>query len=50
MSNKSSIWAMRAFIAGVFVLSLFGPYAISILIGCLGLGCYFFRDEAGSHL
>jgi len=50
MNPKASIWAMRSFIACVFIVSLFGPYVISILIGCLGLGCYFFRDEAGSHL
>lgn len=50
MKASWSIWLMRGFIASVFVLCLFGPYALSILIGCLGLGCYFFRDEAGSHL
>lgn len=44
------IWGMRGFIGLVFLLSLFGPYALSILIGCLGLGCYWFRDEVGSHL
>lgn len=43
-------WGMRGFIGSVFVLCLLGPYAISILIGCLSLGCYCFRDEAGSHL
>jgi hypothetical protein len=50
MKASWSIWLMRSFIASVFVLCLFGPYALSILIGCLGLGCYFFRNEAGSHL
>ena len=44
------IWGMRGFIGLVFCLSLFGPYGLSILIGCLGLGCYLFRDEVGSHL
>ncbi|TCR63531.1 hypothetical protein [Bosea sp. BK604] len=44
------IWLMRGFIAFVFVLCLFGPYGLSILIGCLGLGCYFYRNEVGSHL
>lgn len=43
-------WLMRGFIAFVFVLCLFGPYGLSILIGCLGLGCYFYRNEVGSHL
>lgn len=43
-------WLMRGFIAAVFLLCLFGPYALSILIGCLGLSCYLFRDQAGSHL
>lgn len=43
-------WGMRGFIGSVFVLSLFGPYTISILIGCLCIGCYCFRDEVGSHL
>lgn len=43
-------WAMRAFIGSVFVICLFGPYGLSILIGCLSLGCYFFRNEVGSHL
>jgi hypothetical protein len=41
---------MRSFIAAVFFLCLLGPYGLSILIGCLGLGCYYFRNEAGSHL
>jgi hypothetical protein len=41
---------MRSFIALVFVLCLFGPYGLSILIGCVGVGCYFFRNEVGSHL
>lgn len=50
MTHKTLIWGMRAFIASVFLMGLFGPYAISILIGCLGLGCYCFRNEAGSHL
>lgn len=44
------IWLMRGFIAFVFVLCLFGPYGLSILIGCLGIGCYFYRNEVGSHL
>jgi hypothetical protein len=43
-------WSMRGFIGSVFVLCLFGPYALSILIGCLCIGCYCFRDEVGSHL
>lgn len=43
-------WSMRGFIMTVFVLCLFGPYALSILIGCMGMGCYFFRDQVGSHL
>lgn len=43
-------WGMRAFIGSVFVMCLFGPYALSILIGCLGFGCYCFRNEVGSHL
>lgn len=50
MKTSWSIVLMRGFIAGVFLLCLLGPYAISILIGCLGLGCHVFRDEAGSHL
>ena len=50
MKNTWLIWAMRAFIGSVFLLCLTGPYALSILIGCFGLGCYFFRDEVGSHL
>ena len=37
MNTKATIWAMRSFIAGVFIVSLFGPYVISILIGSLGL-------------
>ncbi len=44
------IWGMRGFIGLVFVASLFGPYALSILIGCLALGCHYFRDEVGSSL
>lgn len=44
------VWGMRGFIGLVFTLSLFGPYALSVLIGCLGVGCYYFRDEVGSHL
>ena len=50
MNGTWSAWAMRAFIGSVFIACLFGPYALSILIGCLGLGCYYFRDEVGSHL
>jgi len=50
MKASWSIWLMRGFIACVFLLCLFGPYGISILIGGLVLGCYCFRDEAGSHL
>lgn len=50
MKTSTRTWLMRGFIASVFLLCLLGPYGISILIGCLGLGCYLFRDEAGSHL
>lgn len=50
MKAPWSIWLMRGFIASVFLFCLFGPYGISILIGGLSLGCYLFRDEAGSHL
>jgi hypothetical protein len=50
MKNSWLTWTMRGFIAAVFFLCLFGPYGLSILIGCLGLSCYFFRDQAGSHL
>ena len=50
MKTSTRTWLMRGFIASVFLLCLLGPYGISILIGCLGLGCYVFRDEAGSHL
>ncbi len=50
MKTSLSIWLMRGTIAAVFLLCLLGPYGISILIGCLGLGCHLFRDEAGSHL
>lgn len=50
MKAQSSNWLMRIFIAFVFILCLFGPYGLSILIGCVGLGCHFFRDEVGSHL
>ena len=50
MKQTWSCWAMRAFISSVFIVCLFGPYALSILIGCLGGGCYLFRNEVGSHL
>ncbi len=50
MKSMWLTWGMRSFIGSVFVICLFGPYALSILIGCLGLGCYSFRDEVGSHL
>lgn len=50
MKNSWLIWMMRSFIVAVFMLCLLGPYALSVLIGGVGLGCYFFRDEAGSHL
>lgn len=50
MKASMPVWLMRGFIATVFLLCLFGPYGISILIGCLGLSCHLFRDEAGSHL
>ena len=50
MKSMWLTWGMRSFIGSVFVICLFGPYALSILIGCLCLGCYYFRDEVGSHL
>jgi hypothetical protein len=50
MKSTWLTWTMRGFIASVFLLCLFGPYGLSILIACFGAGCYFFRDEAGSHL
>ena len=50
MKSMWLTWGMRSFIGSVFVICLFGPYALSILIGCPGLGCYYFRDEVGSHL
>ena len=38
--------------AGTTGARLHLPYAVpmSILIGCVGVGCYFFRNEVGSHL
>lgn len=50
MKTTYLTWGMRSFIGFVFLLCLFGPYGLSILIGCLGLGCYCFRNEVGSHL
>ncbi len=50
MKQSWLTWAMRGFIGSVFLLCLLGPYGLSILIGCLGLGCYLFREQAGSHL
>lgn len=50
MNQNWLTWGMRGFIGAVFVLCLFGPYALSILIGAIGVGCYYFRNEAGSHL
>ena len=50
MKTTYLTWGMRGFIGFVFLLCLFGPYGLSILIGCLGLGCYCFRNEVGSHL
>ncbi|WP_157733002.1 hypothetical protein [Bosea sp. AS-1] len=50
MKSTWLTWGMRTFIGSVFVICLFGPYALSILIGCLGLGCYCFRNQVGSHL
>ena len=50
MKNSWATWMMRSFIALVFVSSLFGPYAISIMLGVLMLGYHYFRDEVGSHL
>jgi hypothetical protein len=50
MKSTWLTWAMRAFIGTVFVLCLFGPYGLSILIGAFCLGCYLFRDEADSRL
>ncbi|MGX1790987.1 hypothetical protein ACWIGM_29845 [Bosea sp. NPDC055332] len=32
---------MLGFIAAVFVACLFGPYMISVVLGGLGLTCYF---------
>lgn len=49
MSASWTVWLMRAFIGSVVVLSLFGPYAISILLGLLGLGVYFYGDDARSR-
>lgn len=40
---------MLGFIAAVFVACLFGPYMISVMLGGLGLMCYFskhIRPEA----
>jgi len=50
VKNSWAIWMMRSFIALVFVSSLFGPYAISIMLGVLMLGYHYFRDEVGSRL
>ncbi|MFN3671884.1 MAG: hypothetical protein ACK4VM_08260 [Bosea sp. (in: a-proteobacteria)] len=50
MKASWTIWMMRSFIGLVFVSSLFGPYAISIMLGVLMLGYLYFRDEVGSHL
>jgi len=50
MDSWLSVWLMRGFIASVFVLCLFGPYGLSILIGVVALACHCFRKEAGSHL
>lgn len=40
-------WAMKAFIAAVIVLGLFGPYVISVILGalCLALWVYFRHDN-----
>jgi hypothetical protein len=50
MKSSWMTWTMRGFIASVFLLCLFGPYGLSIMIGCFAICCYFFSDEAGSHL
>lgn len=50
MKQNWLTWMMRAFIGSVFTLCLFGPWGLSILIGCLCVGCHYFRDEVGSHL
>lgn len=50
MNQTWLTWGMRGFIGAVFVFSLFGPWPLSLLIGMLALGCYWFKDEVGSHL
>lgn len=50
MTASWTVWLMRGFIACVVVLSLFGPYAISILIGLLGLGIYLYGDGTRSQI